>query len=89
VSSATEAQREAIVLLASEGWSLRKIAAAVFGDAGLKDRVARVLRASGDRPTPPASSAREELARLRVEIIKANMRAVERANAIVRDRQPD
>jgi hypothetical protein len=79
-------QREAIFVLAGEEWPLRKIAAAVFGSAGAKDRVRRVLgtRRPSD-PAPPATSAREELARLKVEIIKQNMAAVERANAITRE----
>jgi transcriptional regulator with XRE-family HTH domain len=43
-SKATTAQVAAILRLDSEGKHLREIAAEVFGDPGLKDRVARVLK---------------------------------------------
>ena len=40
---ATAAQRRRVYQLTSAGWSSRAIAARVFGDAGLKNRVLRLL----------------------------------------------
>jgi hypothetical protein len=77
---ATPAQRERVFRLADEGASLRAIARQVFGAESAKDRVARLLRA---RPRP--TSAYEEIARLRFEIMRENMAAVDRMNAMTRE----
>jgi hypothetical protein len=78
--TATPAQREQIFRLADEGASLRAIARQVFGSEGAKDRVARLLRGRARHP-----SAYEELARLRLEIMRENLAAFERLKEMTRD----
>jgi hypothetical protein len=43
VSKSTPAQREHVVRLREAGWSIRSIAAEVFGDARYRGRVERIL----------------------------------------------
>jgi len=81
-SRTTTAERQAVYLLADEGLSVHAIALEVFGDRRFKDRVARLLR--GRPPAERPSSPQDELARLRVQIIRTNMAAVERLNAMTR-----
>ena len=55
---ATAEEREAVYRLAGAGASLRDIAAQVFGDRRLKDRVVRLLRGRKDQD---AGATLEEL----------------------------
>jgi hypothetical protein len=82
----TTAQLQKVYRLADEGESLRAIALEVFGDKRFKDRVARLLRARGGEPAAQRSdNPHAELARLRVEILRANLASFERLRAMTRE----
>jgi hypothetical protein len=53
-AKATVAQRSEVLRLQGAGWSVRGIAAEVFGDARFRGRVERIL-ARGASPLPPAA----------------------------------
>jgi hypothetical protein len=55
-AKATAAQRAEVKRLASDGISVRKIAAAVFGDARYRGRVERILAAPSLGEQPPSVS---------------------------------
>ena len=66
---ASPAQEAEVVRLAAEGLPVRKIAAAVFGDARLRGRVERILKGNeGEQPQPtePEPLAIEGLSTLEV-----------------------
>ena len=66
---ASPAQEAEVVRLAAEGLPVRKIAAAVFGDARLRGRVERILKGNERKqpqPTEPEPLAIEGLSTLEV-----------------------
>src|SRR5260221_14372767 len=58
---ATGAQRAEVRGLRAGGMSIRAIAARVFGDAGCRGRVERILRAAEADAEPPATEPLEEV----------------------------